>query len=68
MGIGKNVFAYLAKEAVENNFDRLEWIVLDWNEPSIEFYNSVGGKAFEGWIIYRMLGEDTKKLASLYKD
>ena len=67
-GIGKNVFAYLAKQAVEMNCDRVEWIVLDWNEPTIEFYNRIGGNPFEGWIIYRMLGEDTKKLAAQCKN
>jgi GNAT superfamily N-acetyltransferase len=67
-GIGKNLFAYLAKVAVEMKCDRVEWIVLDWNEPSIEFYNNIGANPFEGWIIYRLLGDNTKKLAAQCKN
>ncbi len=67
-GMGKNLFAYLAKVAVEKKCDRVEWIVLDWNEPTIEFYNGLGANPFEGWIIYRLLGENTKKLAAQCKN
>ena len=43
-GFGKVLLTYLAKLAVEKNCGRLEWAVLDWNEPSIEFYKSLGAK------------------------
>lgn len=63
-GLGKSLFAYIAKVAVENKCDRVEWIVMDWNEPTIEFYNVIGANPFEGWIIYRLLGDNVKKLAA----
>jgi len=68
MGIGKNIFAYLAKTAVDTGCVRVEWIVLEWNEPSIEFYNSIGGVPFEGWYMYRLLDDNLHKLASMHKD
>jgi len=57
MGFGKVMLAYLAKIATEKNFGRLEWAVLDWNEPSIEFYKSLGARLMKEWIITRMTGD-----------
>lgn len=52
-GYGKALLLYLAKVAVERNCRRMEWVVLDWNTPSIEFYKSLGAVSIDGWTIYR---------------
>ncbi len=62
-GLGKALLAALAKLAVERECGRLEWAVLDWNEPSIRFYESLGAVAKKEWIIYRTTGEALAKLA-----
>ena len=56
-GIGKALLQHLATLAVERGCGRLEWAVLDWNEPSIEFYKSLGAVPMSDWIIYRLTGE-----------
>ncbi len=63
-GIGKALLASLATRAVAENCSRVEWSVLDWNEPSIKFYESLGAIAMEEWTIYRLTGEALKKLGS----
>lgn len=63
-GIGRALLAYLAKIAQERNCGRLEWWVLDWNEPSIGFYKSLGAEAMDDWTVYRITGEELEKLAS----
>ena len=62
-GVGKGLLAFLAKLAVENNYGRLEWAVLDWNEPSIRFYQSLGAKTLDEWLINRLTGASLKALA-----
>lgn len=62
-GIGKRLLAEVARVAVERNSGRLEWSVLDWNQPAIDFYESVGAKAQSEWIRYRITGEELKALA-----
>lgn len=62
-GAGKILFKHLAKIAVAKGCGRFEWSVLDWNEPAIRFYESLGAKSQEEWIIYRLAGEDLVKLA-----
>lgn len=54
MGIGKKVFRLLASIAKENNYERIEWTCLDWNEPSLKFYKSMGAKTMNEWIIHRL--------------
>ena len=54
LGIGKALLRKLAALAVERDCGRLEWHVLDWNEPSIRFYESLGGKLLKEWILVRM--------------
>jgi RimJ/RimL family protein N-acetyltransferase len=54
----------LARRAVRENCARVEWSVLDWNEPSIKFYESLGAIPMEEWTIYRLTGEALKKLGS----
>ena len=63
-GIGKALLASLAKAAIENNCARLEWAVLDWNTPAIEFYKSLGASAMDEWKIYRVTGLALQDLAA----
>lgn len=62
-GYGKKLLAYLAKEVVRRNYGRLEWSVLDWNLPSIEFYESLGAEPLADWIRYRLTEAPLKRLA-----
>jgi GNAT superfamily N-acetyltransferase len=66
MGFGKRLLSHVAKLAVERNCGRLEWAVLDWNEPSIKFYESLGAKIMKEWLINRLTGESLEKLAESY--
>jgi len=61
-GLGKKVFNYLIKKAKDENLGRMEWVVLDWNEPSIKFYETLGAKPLNDWIIYRLDEEALNKL------
>ena len=62
-GIGKALLIELAKIAIENGCARMEWAVLDWNKPSIEFYKYIGAKPMSDWTVFRMEKEEIKKLA-----
>jgi len=62
-GLGKILFSFLAKIAVERNCGRLEWLCLDWNKPSIEFYKKQGAQPRDEWTTYRITGDGIKKLA-----
>ena len=64
-GIGKAIFRYLAQLAVERDCGRLEWSVLDWNEPAIAFYRQMGAKILEDWQICRVTDTALTQLASL---
>jgi GNAT superfamily N-acetyltransferase len=56
-GFGKALLVHLARTAVEAGAIRVEWEVLDWNTPSIDFYERLGAKAQSGWRTYRLEGE-----------
>ncbi len=56
-GYGKALFKKVASLTVERKCGRMEWFVLDWNKPSIDFYLSMGAKPMDGWTIYRLEGE-----------
>jgi GNAT superfamily N-acetyltransferase len=56
-GAGKALLKRLAQLAVERDCGRLEWAVLDWNEPAIAFYRSIGARPMDEWIVQRMDGE-----------
>jgi GNAT superfamily N-acetyltransferase len=56
-GIGKALMARLAARCVEKGFARVEWAVLDWNAPSIEFYKSIGAQVMDEWKICRLSGD-----------
>jgi GNAT superfamily N-acetyltransferase len=62
-GHGKALLSRLALLAIERECGRLEWSVLDWNEPSIAFYRSLGAAAMEDWTGYRLTGEALSSLA-----
>ncbi len=63
-GAGKLLLQNLAKIAVENDCGRFEWSVLDWNEPAIKFYESIGAKPLNEWISYRMEGKVLEDFAN----
>lgn len=63
MGYGKALFARVADVALERDCGRLEWCCLDWNEPSIKFYLSVGAQKMDEWTTYRLSGENLKRIA-----
>ena len=62
-GLGKALLVQLARTCVENNWSRLQWSVLDWNTPSIEFYKSFGAVMMDEWTLCRVSGEALAKLA-----
>ncbi len=62
-GFGKCLLAYLAKIAVDRNYTRVEWSVLDWNEPSIKFYRSIGAAPMDEWTVQRLDGEELQNFA-----
>jgi GNAT superfamily N-acetyltransferase len=62
-GIGKALLAYLARECVANGWSRLQWSVLDWNTPSIEFYKSLGAVLMDEWTGCRVNGAALTALA-----
>ena len=63
-GLGKALLKRLAALAVERDCARLEWSVLDWNEPAITFYKSLGAKSMDGWTINRVDGDALLGLAA----
>ena len=62
-GIGQALLVHLAKLAKERGCGRLEWWVLDWNESSIGFYESIGAVAMDDWTVYRVTGDALESLA-----
>jgi len=64
-GFGKSLLIHLAQIAKSRNLGRFEWVCLDWNQPSIDFYLSIGATPMKDWTIYRLAGEKLDKLAEL---
>ena len=62
-GFGKTLLAYIARLAISRNCGRLEWSVLDWNKPAIDFYESLGAVPMNEWTVNRMTGDALKNLA-----
>lgn len=56
-GVGRALLAHLARIAVARGCGRMEWSVLDWNEPAIRFYRSIGATPMDEWTVYRLTGE-----------
>lgn len=63
-GFGSALLRYVAALATARNCGRLEWSVLDWNEPAIRFYRKLGAVAMSEWTVHRIAGEALKKLAA----
>ena len=62
-GIGKALMVHLARTCVANGWSRLQWSVLDWNAPSIDFYKSLGAVLMDDWTVCRVSGDALKTLA-----
>ncbi|GAA4356938.1 GNAT family N-acetyltransferase [Kangiella marina] len=61
--IGLGLLQHLSKVAVDNDCQRLDWSVLDWNEPAINFYDAIGAKPQKEWLGYRLTGQALKDFA-----
>ncbi|QKG28404.1 GNAT family N-acetyltransferase [Campylobacter sp. RM16187] len=64
-GIGMKFIKTLAEICEDEGFGRLEWECLDWNEPSIKFYESLGAKRQNGWLKFRMSREEIEKISKI---
>lgn len=62
-GIGKALLAHVARISKEENYFGMQWEVLDWNQPSIEFYERIGGKFMDEWRLVSLTGEALRKVA-----
>jgi diamine N-acetyltransferase len=62
-GIGRSLFRHLAQRCLAEGWARFEWSVLDWNEPSIAFYRSLGADLLTEWTVCRITGEALTRLA-----
>lgn len=63
-GYGRALLLELVRIAVERGYGRVEWSVLDWNEPAISFYGSLGARPMDEWTVYRLTGDSLRGLAS----
>jgi ribosomal protein S18 acetylase RimI-like enzyme len=64
LGHGKALIRKLAQICIERGYKRLQWSVLNWNEPAIEFYKSLGAKPMDDWTVYRVSESSLEKLAT----
>ena len=62
-GLGRQLLAHLARIAVERNCGRMEWSVIDWNEPALRVYRGIGATPLDDWTICRLTGDALTKLA-----
>jgi len=62
-GIGRRLLVYLAGLAVAREYGRLEWRVLDWNEPAVRLYRRIGAEPLDDWTVFRVTGEALRALA-----
>ena len=63
-GVGKALLKRVAAIAAERGCGRLEWAVLDWNEPAIAFYRSLGSRSLDEWTVHRVTGDALRALAA----
>jgi GNAT superfamily N-acetyltransferase len=63
-GLGLSLMKNLAQVCVERGYERFQWWVLDWNEPSINFYKTIGAEAMDEWTVYRLSGSALKSFAA----
>ena len=64
-GYGKALLAHLAHIAAARGCGRMEWVCLDWNQPSIDFYKSLGAVSMDGWSTYRLAGQSLQHVAAM---
>jgi GNAT superfamily N-acetyltransferase len=62
-GYGRALLQHLARIAHERGCGRMEWAVLDWNDPAIQFYRKLGAKPMDDWTVFRLTGDGIKELA-----
>ena len=65
-GAGRRLLGYVASMAVSRGCGRLEWSVLNWNEPAIRFYQALGARSMDEWTGYRLAGEALERLSGDY--
>jgi GNAT superfamily N-acetyltransferase len=63
-GIGRHLLEHLARLTLKRGWARLEWRVLDWNEPSIAFYRKLGAEPLDDWTVFRVVGASLENLAA----
>ena len=63
-GYGKRLLATLAQECLDHGYGRFEWWVLDWNEPALGFYGSIGAVPMDEWTVHRVTGDALARLAA----
>jgi GNAT superfamily N-acetyltransferase len=63
-GLGRELLRTLAQECVDRGFSRLEWSVLDWNTPSIDFYKAAGAVPMDEWTVFRLTGDPLTQFAA----
>jgi GNAT superfamily N-acetyltransferase len=64
LGLGRALLARLAAIAVDRGYERLEWNVLDWNEPALGFYRRLGAQALDDWTMHRLSGDALREVAA----
>ncbi len=62
-GFGRALFLHIVNLAKERGCGRVEWSVLNWNRPAIQFYENLGARAMSGWTLYRLAGEALRRLS-----
>lgn len=62
-GYGKEMLRVLAQIALDNDAKRIDWVCLDWNKPSLDFYKSIGAEKLDCWVLHRLNEESIKRLA-----
>lgn len=62
-GIGKAIMAYLSKLSLERGYERIEWLCLNWNEPSLKFYRGIESREIDTVITFRLMPDDMKRLS-----
>jgi GNAT superfamily N-acetyltransferase len=62
-GVGKALLRHLARRCMDEDLPRLEWWVLDWNEPALRFYRSLGARPMDEWTVHRVTGDALVELA-----
>lgn len=65
LGVGKELFVFLSRRALEHNCGRMEWSVLNWNEPAMKFYEKLGAAPVRDWTVFHLAKEEMERLANV---